>query len=599
MNKNITRKGVACYAPTFTAILGVAITFTLSTAFAANLPKNCTDEIVAISKGSGFSMSQFASDLPVAVVKAKAQAKLPFGKPKDSEKTSIGMTFGCLKVFPESPGEILSLLKDVGLEGAKGAVAGQTNGLANPVSGATSSATPFATTVAATASVVVNMNLAVIETEMDAELAATKELTASELSYMTKEIRRLAINNLQNHSIMTEQSVKAQGDVDSQTCRDETCMFSFGKKIGADFIIIGTVSKFRKNYAFTVEVYDAGTGKLVLSSDPVENENVENLLSGFREIAPAFFKSLESRLSGKGNRKEQVRKYQQQAQPQYQYPPQQPPQQHIQSTAFAANLPKDCTEELIGILEEDDFDMQDFIEELVPAVAKARIKAKSPFGKPKDSEEMDIGLTFGCLKSFPQSPADIQSLLKDVVSLKASKNATTNQLDANVQGIPHAQPPYYYPPPQAQAEQEEQPENFTGGQRFATWFLNTIIPIGSGSAMIMDDYAGMGIQMGLNVLGVISIAVLGFESYSNRSCGSYYNGYCRDYDTHEGTRTTAFFPIGIGLLGTSALYNIIRSASYDKPTENIASKEHSGFNLAILPNEHGKFIPHVMYNKAF
>jgi hypothetical protein len=304
MNKHITRKGVACYAPTLAAIFFIALAFT-SAAFAANLPKNCTDEIVAISKGSGFSMPQFASDLPAAVAKAKAQAKLPFGKPKDNEKTSIGMTFGCLKAFPESPGEIQSLLKDIGLEGAKGAAAGQTNGLVNSESsGATSSATPFV----ATANAVMNVNLAVIETEIDTELA--KEFNASELSYMTKEIRRLAINNLQNYSIMAEQSVKAHGDADFQKCRDESCMASFGEKIGADFIIISTVSKFRRNYAFIVEVYDAGTGKLVLSSNPVENESVENLLIIFREIAPTFFKRLENKLSEKGNSKEQAQEEQ-------------------------------------------------------------------------------------------------------------------------------------------------------------------------------------------------------------------------------------------------------------------------------------------------
>jgi hypothetical protein len=286
MNK-VHINGKRFFAPAITAI---AASFTLSTAFAANLPKNCTDEIVALSKGSSFSMSQFTSDLPAAVVKAKAQDKIPFGKPKDNEKTNIGLTFGCLKVFPESPGEIQSLLKDVGLEVAK----------------ATSSAAQFA----ATANVAMNVNLAVAETEMDAELAAAKELNASELSYMTKEIRRLAINNLQNYPVMTEQSVKAQGDADFQKCRDENCVASFGKKIGADFIAIGAVNKFRKNYAFTVEVYDAGTGKLVLGSDPVENENVESLLSGFREIAPAFFKRLESKLNEKGNSKEQVRKEQ-------------------------------------------------------------------------------------------------------------------------------------------------------------------------------------------------------------------------------------------------------------------------------------------------
>jgi hypothetical protein len=32
---------------------------------------------------------------------------------------------------------------------------------------------------------------------------------------------------------------------------------------------------------------------LAVSSDPVENEKAEELLSGFRQIAPAFFKRLE------------------------------------------------------------------------------------------------------------------------------------------------------------------------------------------------------------------------------------------------------------------------------------------------------------------
>jgi hypothetical protein len=76
---------------------------------------------------------------------------------------------------------------------------------------------------------------------------------------------------------MAEQSVQVQGD--------------------ADFIVKGIVSKFRKNYTFTVAVYDAENGKLMLSSDPVESENVEELLSGFRKTAPVFYKKLEDKLS--------------------------------------------------------------------------------------------------------------------------------------------------------------------------------------------------------------------------------------------------------------------------------------------------------------
>jgi len=97
------------------AVAELALIFSCSMAFAANVSKSCTEEIITISKGSGFDMQKFAKDLVPAVAKAKLQAKAPFGKPKDVDKTDIGMSFGCLKSFPESLDEIQSLLKDVGL----------------------------------------------------------------------------------------------------------------------------------------------------------------------------------------------------------------------------------------------------------------------------------------------------------------------------------------------------------------------------------------------------------------------------------------------------------------------------------------------------
>ncbi|MDR2583756.1 MAG: hypothetical protein LBC75_09780 [Fibromonadaceae bacterium] len=105
------------------ALTAIAVTFALSIASASNIPKSCVEEIITISKGNGFDMQKFITDLPLAVGKAKLQAKAPFGKPKDSDKMDIGMTFGCLKSFPESLDEIQSLLKDVGLETIKNMVA--------------------------------------------------------------------------------------------------------------------------------------------------------------------------------------------------------------------------------------------------------------------------------------------------------------------------------------------------------------------------------------------------------------------------------------------------------------------------------------------
>jgi len=103
----------------FAKICVFAVILAVSMAFADNVSQNCVEEIIAISKKNGSDMQEFAKNLVPAVAKAKLQAKAPFGKPKDSDKTDIGMSFGCLKSFPESLSEIQSLLKDVGLKTLK------------------------------------------------------------------------------------------------------------------------------------------------------------------------------------------------------------------------------------------------------------------------------------------------------------------------------------------------------------------------------------------------------------------------------------------------------------------------------------------------
>jgi len=297
------------------------------------------------------------------------------------------------------------------------------------------------------------------------------------------------------------------------------------------------------------------------------------------------------------------------------------------SMAFAS-IPGNCTEELTTLSKSSGFDMQKFTTNLPVAVAKAKLQAKAPFGKPKDSDKTDIGITFGCLKDFPESPSEIQSLLKDI-SQKTISDVATNQLYANVQETSQVQEqPQYppsghhlyqqaqvsqYPPPQAQYQDplpQTQPrypppqvyyiyipqqvqqtqcsqarhEYFTTGQRWGTWALN-IIP-GLGSAIIMQDYVGMSVQIGLTGLGIISI-LAGLE----KRCDG---GHC---DYKESTPLT---PIGVGLLYVvNPLYNIIRSYSYNEPPNNHASNNHNGFNLAVMPNRHGEVMPYLLYNKTF
>jgi hypothetical protein len=285
------------------------------------------------------------------------------------------------------------------------------------------------------------------------------------------------------------------------------------------------------------------------------------------------------------------------------------------STAFAA-IPKNCTDEIVNISKGNGFNMQKFTSDLPVAVAKAKLQAKVPFGKPKDGDKTDIGMTFGCLKVFPESPGEILSLLKDV-SQEMAKGAAASQLGAGQesqyqpqQAQPEyqqqaQQPQYQYPPPQQippEYQQQAQPQyqyppllvqcklekvicececskpsaknyeslpnNFTGGQRFATWFLNTITPIGLGSAIIMNDYAGMGVQMGFNTAGALLIA---------------------------GANEPEF---GIFFLGVNFIFNIFRSANYDKPG-SVTYHKNNGLNFAVLPNKRGEAMPYVMYNKAF
>jgi hypothetical protein len=83
-----------------------------------------------------------------------------------------------------------------------------------------------------------------------------------------------------------------------------------------------------------------------------------------------------------------------------------------------SSLPIGCVADFAQVLKEDGFSMGKFVKELPPAVAKVKVKLKSPFGKPKDDDKTDVGLSVGCIKSLPESPAEIQGLLKDI-ALKA------------------------------------------------------------------------------------------------------------------------------------------------------------------------------------
>jgi uncharacterized protein (TIGR02145 family) len=101
----------------FKPVLSAGLILVSQIAFAQKLPKKCINELLAIPKES-------LNELPATVIKIKAQAKtgeMPvigffFGPGSDDKVTDIGLTVGCAKVLPESPEDMLAVLKDVGLE---------------------------------------------------------------------------------------------------------------------------------------------------------------------------------------------------------------------------------------------------------------------------------------------------------------------------------------------------------------------------------------------------------------------------------------------------------------------------------------------------
>jgi len=122
--------------------------------------------------------------------------------------------------------------------------------------------------------------VAVVETEIDSRSGASANLTPAEVALITAELRREAVNNLPPgaYNIMTTETVYAQGGAVLEECADENCVITLGSKIGADYIVRGTISKFGTKLTLSVEMYETENGSLVASSDPVRSEMPAELL---------------------------------------------------------------------------------------------------------------------------------------------------------------------------------------------------------------------------------------------------------------------------------------------------------------------------------
>jgi uncharacterized protein (TIGR02145 family) len=560
-----------------TAAIALALELT-PVAFAANLSKNCTQELTDIIEEEDFDMKDFIKELAPAVVKAKAQAKMSFGKPKDSEETDIGITFGCLKTFPESPSEIQSLLKDAGLtlltDAADEGIAAALN------SGEAKSLKNGAAKLLKECTSVFNPDKkfcydgAVYDKCDGMEYNPTTHICSGYVANVAK-CNDIAYNPLKQRCKKGIIETKCGTDWHNSAtlfCYENEAWDKCG---GKEYDPAN--QRCQNNVIESILIYGGQTYKTVVIGNQTWMAENLNYNSDDSECYNDDARNCEKcgRLYDWQEAKTAC-----------------PKGWHLPSDTEWKALEKAVGGSIAGgVLKSksgwnengNGTDKHDF-----SALPCGRVNVDEVFDNFGDYANFWSATENGKPNAFGVYLSAEKALMgKSYYYNKAIMNSVRCVQD--IEEKVSAQPENRV---QSKPTQEQSPtsENFTAGQRFATWALNTTLS-GIGSAIIMEDYVGMGIQIGLNALGAISVIALGFEERCS-SYGYYGSSY---YCTIE---TTGFFYIGIALLSGNAIYNIVRSASYDKPSST-ASNGYSGFNLAVLPNKRGEFMPYVMYNKTF
>jgi hypothetical protein len=122
--------------------------------------------------------------------------------------------------------------------------------------------------------------VAVVETGVDERSGASSSLNAAEVALITAELRRVAVENLprDKYNVMTSETVQSMGGAVLEECAEENCIITLGSRIGADYIVRGTVSKFQNMLTLSVEMYETENGTLVASFSPIRSESAVELL---------------------------------------------------------------------------------------------------------------------------------------------------------------------------------------------------------------------------------------------------------------------------------------------------------------------------------
>jgi len=126
-------------------------------------------------------------------------------------------------------------------------------------------------------------------------------------------------------------------------------------------------------------------------------------------------------------------------------------------------------------------------------------------------------------------------------------------------------------------------ENFTAAERFGTWALNALTVNGLGSWLIMDDELGGFVHLGLGLAAISSLIYA-----ASQDC----------YDCNNNLSDQAF-GLFYAFYVSGGIWNIYRSATYEKPRSVAHQDKYEGFNFAVLPNRNGKLMPILTYSKSF
>ena len=200
-------------------------------------------------------------------------------------------------------------------------------------------------------------------------------------------------------------------------------------------------------------------------------------------------------------------------------------------------------------------------------------------------KKSDIAIIFfadGTKEVFENESKSEGTASGGVQIVQTVQNTVTPTNNTQVSGTPmtpmvmasHAEPKY---------------ENFTTGQRWGTWALNAFTISGLGSWLIMSDVLGGFVHLGLDVAAVVALLSSENEVCDTRGYGYYSYEECQvEYDA------TLFAVLYI----SGGIWNIYRSASYDKP-KSVAQSKYGNINMALLPGKHGNFMPALIYNKSF